>query len=519
MHTLRSATRDWSRRRFIGAVGAGAFAAVGCGAADDLENVIPTITEPEDKGSTPGGVGEIDPGSPPVTPTTPVDPETPPAPPALSDYKELLLSRVTYGATAMDRALYDELGHDGYVEYQLAWDDIDDPGMDERLVDLDLLNEPPQNLVYASVYEVTRQLQVNALARAVHSRRQLYERMCEFWWDHFYVYAQGDDSTKQMIENDRDNIRPHALGNFGELLAAVVRGPALLTYLTNKASRAGGMNENFARELLELHTVSATADFTQRDVVDLARVLTGWNSYLTGFMWNIGYHDQGAKQVMDLSLPYNGGINDVFATLDYLARHPATAEFIATKLVRRFISEDVPAAVVESVKQAFLSSDGDIKSVLRVLLSQESLAHATPKLKRPFHLIASVLRQSGAEADPSTDLIAPLKLMGHAPYEWQDPDGYPDVSVHWAGGMITRWRTLVDLVNGVMPAYAIPDSVMETQKPNARVAEKITAWNARFFSGKLTDAEKGFLTTFASSFPHQRELFAMMLSLPSFQLH
>lgn len=513
---VASILQKLTRRRFMGAVGATACVAAGCATGVDPVDMMPGATDPEDKGPGPDG---------PDTPTTvtpgvePETPTTPPSPPAEADYKNLLLARTTFGATESERALYDELGHEGYLEYQLAWEAIDDPGLDARLASLDLLDEPPANLISTSAAEVTRQLQASKLVRAIHSRRQLHERLCEFWWDHFYIYAKGDQSTQQMIENDRDNIRPNALGTFSELLHAVVRGPAMLTYLSNTKSRTALMNENFGRELLELHTVGVNGGYSQRDVVDLTRVLTGWNSYQTGFTWNVGYHDQGAKQVMDLSLPANGGIDDIYDTVDYLASHPKTAEFIATKLVRRFISEDVPSAVVSSVKQAFLNSGGDIKAVLRVLFSKASLAYATPKLKRPFHLLASLMRQSGAETDAPDDLMEPLKVLGHAPYEWQDPDGYPDVSSHWAGGMMSRWRVLLEIANGLMSAYTIPDTAMETSKPNSKVAEKIVSWNTRYFGGDLTDAEKGILTSFATSFPHQRELFATMVSMPSYQLH
>ena len=261
---------------------------------------------------------------------------------------------------------------------------------------MDLLDEPPANLIGENHAEIVRQLQVRSVVASIHSRRQLYERMVEFWWDHFYVYGLHDESTEQLIEYDRDHNSTVRDGKFRRFICTpVVRGPALLTYLTNALSRVGFMNENFGRELLELHTVGVDNGYAQRDVVDMSRVLTGWNSYLTGFDWNIGYHDQNPKQVMDLSLSANGGINDVYATLDYLATHPNTAEFIATKLVRRFISEDLPATVVSAVKQAFLDSGGDIKAVLRVLFSKESLAHATPKLKRPFHLVVSMMRHRG----------------------------------------------------------------------------------------------------------------------------
>ncbi|MCB9853102.1 MAG: DUF1800 domain-containing protein [Phycisphaerales bacterium] len=507
-----------TRRRFMGAVGATACVAAGCATGVDPVDLVTGPTEPGDKGTGPDG-----PDTTTTTTVTPgVEPETPPSPPsppAEVDYKNLLLARTTFGPIEFERALYDQLGHEGYVEYQLAWDDIDDSGMDARLASLDLLDEPPANLISTSTDEITRQLQTNMLVRAIHSRRQLYERMCEFWTDHFYVHAQRDVSNQQLIENDRDNIRPNALGTFGDLLHAVVRGPALLTYLNNGNSRIGVTNENFARELLELHTVGVDGGYAQRDVVDLSRVLTGWNAVLTNFAWHSGYHDQGAKQVMDVSLAANGGINDIYTVVDYLAAHPNTAEFIATKLVRRFISEDVPSAVVNSVKQAFIDSDGDIKSVLRVLFSRASLAHATPKLKRPFHLIASLMRQSGAETDAATDLMEPLYLLGHAPYEWHDPDGYPDVSTHWAGGMMARWRVSQEIANGLMSAYTIPDTTMETSKPNSKVAEKIAAWNTRYFGGALTSSEKGLLTSFATNFPHQRELFATMVNMPSFQLH
>jgi uncharacterized protein (DUF1800 family) len=270
---------------------------------------------------------------------------------------------------------------------------------------------------------VIRELQQAKLLRAVYSRRQLYEVMVDFWSNHFNVFAAKDADRWLVTAYDRDTIRPHALGRFRDLLLATAQSPAMLFYLDNWLSVAEratpkrsssdatlrrGINENYARELMELHTLGVDGGYTQRDVGEVARCFTGWTIRRTyqqpEFVFESRVHDRGKKLVLGTRIPAGGGIEDGLKIIDLLSRHPSTARFIATKLARRFVNDDPPPSLVDRVGEVFRDSDGDIKETLRAVVnapeffppkpsrrksknrSNSSPAPCVPPAPRPTHL-------------------------------------------------------------------------------------------------------------------------------------
>lgn len=300
---------------------------------------------------------------------------------------------------------------------------------------------------------VITELQRAKVLRAVYSDRQLYEVMVDFWENHFSIYAQKDATRWMLTGFDRDAIRPFALGKFRDLLGATAQNPAMLFYLDNwqssivrkypatkekPARQIGGLNENYARELMELHTMGVGGGYTQKDVQEVARCLTGWTIRKPNeegtFIFNPAMHDNGEKLVLGQKIPAGGGIGDVEKVLDILAKHPSTAKFIATKLARRFLGDDPPAAVVNRAAQVFLKTDGSIGKTLQSIIT--STAFLSPKayqakIKSPFEFVAAALRITGAETDANRPVLDWITRIGQPLFGHITPDGYPEYSGEW----------------------------------------------------------------------------------------
>ena len=328
---------------------------------------------------------------------------------------------------------------------------------------------------------VVRELQPSILVRAVASDRQLLEVMTGFWENHFSVASEKVIGPFTLVEYDR-TIRAHALGKFRDLLQAVATSPAMLYYLDNYQStvdslhptrlewlveqrryanpplgdtslahtvkrRRTGVNENYARELMELHTLGVDGGYTQKDVQEVARCLTGWtieNPQIDGsFVFQPQLHDAGEKTVLGVGIPGGRGIEDGQQVLDILARHPATARFIAKKLVVRFVSDTAPAALVDRAAQTFLKTDGDIREVVRTIVTSpefNSRAAYRAKIKTPFELIASIDRAMLSTPDTTQRTVQIVATFGQPIFGRQTPDGWPDQAAAWmnAGALMNR---------------------------------------------------------------------------------
>jgi uncharacterized protein (DUF1800 family) len=299
---------------------------------------------------------------------------------------------------------------------------------------------------------VVNELQRAKLLRAVYSERQLYEVMVDFWENHFSIFAQKDADRWMMTAFDRDAVRPFAFGRFRDLLGAVAHSPAMLFYLDNwqsslrrdfpatkdrPARSTGGINENYARELLELHTLGVDGGYTQKDVQEVARCLTGWTiqkPQQEGLAYyNPVMHDSGEKVVLGVKIPAGGGISDGEKVLDILAKHPSTAKFISTKLARRFIGDNPPPIVVDRAAKAFLATDGSITATLKSIITSKEFYSPTAsqiKVRSPFEYVVATLRASNAETDAGA-LLDWLRRMGQPIYGRVTPDGWPDVASEW----------------------------------------------------------------------------------------
>lgn len=300
---------------------------------------------------------------------------------------------------------------------------------------------------------VVTELQRAKLLRAVYSERQLNEVVVDFWENHFSIFANKDADRWMMTAFDRESIRPFAMGRFRDLLGATAHSPAMLYYLDNwqssmlrtvpatkdkPARQYGGINENYARELMELHTMGVDGGYTQKDVQEVARCFTGWTIRKPNeegtFIFNPQIHDNGEKIVLGQKIAAGGGIADAEHVLDILAKHPSTAKFIATKLARRFIGDDPPAAVIDAAAKVFLQTDGSITETLRTIINSPeffSPKSFQSKVRSPFEYAAASLRITDADTDANRPILDWIGRMGQPLYGHLTPDGYPDHSNEW----------------------------------------------------------------------------------------
>lgn len=371
-----------------------------------------------------------------------------------------LLNRIAFGPGRQDLEAIKEIGAEKYLDQQLHPERIDDADTDRRVMHLTSLRmttpelvrkyQPPRKadkkpdlrqlmmMVQEAPQKLLMELQANKLIRAVHSRRQLQEVMTEFWFNHFNVFW-GKNADRWLTTNYEMNaIRPHVLGKFKDLLMATAKSPAMLFYLDNHLSSSiKGINENYGRELMELHTLGVDGGYTQKDVQEVARAFTGWSidrPQVNGdFIFRPRIHDNGEKIVLGHKID-GGGVRDGEEVIEILARHPSTANFIATKLVRRFVSDEPPVNLVRRAAEVFRKSEGNIRETLSAIFTSKEFASAEvlrTKTKTPFEYVASAIRSLDGTTDGARPLMQSMARMGQALYQCQPPSGYPDTGEHW----------------------------------------------------------------------------------------
>lgn len=322
----------------------------------------------------------------------------------------------------------------------------------------------------------------------------LFERLVQFWSNHFTVSTVKFADMPLVVGFERDAIRPHVLGKFSAMLRASTRHPAMLFYLDNIESIGpnsparerlgrGGLNENLAREILELHTLGVNGGYTQADVTEFSKILTGWNvtaEVAEGglrmlFIYHGQQHEPGLKTVMGKEYK-EGGEKEALAALDDFAAHPATARHIATKLARHFISDDPPQDSVEALAAVFTSSGGDLMAVYKVLLGQDALwAEPLPKLKTPNDFITSILRATGF--DPADERLLPAaRVLGQMPFTASSPAGWGDTARDWMSSeaLLQRLGLAQAVANTVYarldPARAMEDTIGPVASEKTRAA-------------------------------------------------
>jgi uncharacterized protein (DUF1800 family) len=305
-----------------------------------------------------------------------------------------------------------------------------------------------------------RQFQADAGARtlaAAACQAPYLERLVQFWSNHFTVSVQRPVVVPVALGFENEAIRPHVLGKFRDMLGAVAQHPAMLVYLDNAVSigpnsdvgrrRDRGLNENLAREMMELHTLGVDGGYTQNDVTEFAKILTGWSVGREDepdagrFRWRPAVHEPGAKTLLGRTYR-EAGMNEAVAAMDDLASRPATAQFIATKLARHFVADDPPKACIDRLALVFAKTGGDLRAVSLALIDQPEIWSAPlTKVKTPNDLIVSTYRTFGVTDDKSAEAaFGSLRLMGQTPFSAPSPAGWPDTAESWVApeAMMTR---------------------------------------------------------------------------------
>ena len=381
-----------------------------------------------------------------------------------------LLNRAGFGPRPGQLAAIEAHPLEAWVDQQLLADDSESTGLSLQLSRLEALRIDGMELRDIPESEILRQLSQAAILRATYSKWQLRERMVDFWTNHFNIYGRKGLAAYRKTTDDVDVIRRHALGTFPALLRASAHSAAMLAYLDNRQNIRGAANENYARELMELHTLGVHGGYTQQDVQEVARCFTGWTvedrflRHAGAFRFDDERHDHGPKTVLGHEIPGGRGIEDGEQVLTILVEHPACARFIATKLCRYFLGRN-DSPWVEKLARIYSETGGDIPSMLKPLLLSEELLRGPGVVKRPFDFVVSALRALDATTDARQHLQRHLEAMGQPLFEWPMPDGYPDRTSAWTGSLLSRWNFAFSLARG-----QIADTSVDLQRLQERLA-------------------------------------------------
>jgi uncharacterized protein (DUF1800 family) len=367
------------------------------------------------------------------------------------------------------------------------------PAVDPPLRRKLMLLTAPQQLIAFDLSE-------GKLYRAILSNRQLDEQLVDFWYNHFNIFLDKGADRYLVSTYERDAIRPHVLGKFRDLLEATAKSPAMLFYLDNWESvgpvppqRSAnvkrpmrGLNENYARELMELHTLGVDGGYTQKDVTEVARCFTGWTIRAPrqggDFFYNDRVHDKGEKTVLGVKIPAGGGQNDAEKVLDILSRHPSTARFISRKLAQRFVADDPPPKLIDKMAKTFRDKNGDIREVMKTMLTSDEFFSQTAyraKVKTPFEMIVSAIRATGAQVDFAFPLAKQIADLGEPLYRKLEPTGYSDANREWvnSAALLARMNFALALAQNKVPGSKL-DVSQFTGDP-ADVARAVLFTNAQ----------------------------------------
>lgn len=464
------------------------------------------------------------------------------------------LNRLAFGPRPGDAEKVRAMGIDRWIEQQLHPERIPDPVADRALVRYATLGQPENYLVrqYAVAQRDRRQIRADSgtalsredsialrqrgeqlravvtdlqsakVARAVASERQLQEVTTDFWFNHFNVFIRKGGPQPFYIRSYEQGIRERAFGNFRDLLDFVAKSPAMLFYLDNARSMADsgrptlarmrpraqrmrqGLNENYGRELLELHTLGVDGGYTQQDVIEVARALTGWTIRPPqeggGFIFRPIMHDAAPKTVLGHSLPGGRGIEDGEDVLDIVARHPSTARYIATKLARRFVSDTPSTALIDRAAATFTSTDGDIREVLRTIIQSPEFFAASAyrsKVKSPFEVVVSAARALGAEPDPTPRTAGAVALLGQPLYAHQAPNGYPETGDAWinTGSILNRINFGLAAAAGRLPGFSAANSPIHARLSAAPREQQVDAVVSALLGGSVSPDTRAILVS------------------------
>ena len=480
-----------------------------------------------------------------------------------------LLSRFTYGAKAGDVDRVVKMGLEKWLEQQLNGD-LEDHELNQALdqyEDLKLTNTEVENIYprnaqllrfavkdgiinkdsinkangkeyratllaymkdkgYKPQKELYRQFINQKITRAIYTNNQLRELMTDFWFNHFNVSLSKNQCAAYIPAYERDVIRPNVFGKFENLVLATAKSPAMLMYLDNFSSAGNnlavenkipqankkkpGLNENYAREVMELHTLGVDGGYTQSDVTQAARVLTGWtiapmsdNGYGSGmkkilerigdenlskrgfvhegdFLFAMNRHDNGEKTILGKKFPAGGGYEEGVTLLKMLAHHPSAAQFISKKLAVRFVSDNPPQSLIDKMAKSFLSSNGDIKAVLITMVNAPEFWSADAlreKTKSPFELAISAVRSLDATVKQPYQLYTWINKMGQQMYYYQAPTGFPDRGQYWinTGSLLNRMNFGLALASQRIPGITFNlNALNNNHEPESAEAALLT---------------------------------------------
>ena len=356
--------------------------------------------------------------------------------------------------------------------------------------------------------DITLQLAEAKMLRATMSQRQLEEVLTDFWFNRFNVFSGKGQDRWNIGTYERDAIRPHVFGKFRDLLGATASHPAMLVYLDNwqsvadgtkkKGGKESGLNENYGRELLELHTLGVDGGYSQDDVRNVARAFTGWTldkpSEEATFVFRAKQHDTEPKSILGQTINA-GGKADGEAVLDLVAHHASTARSVSLALARRFVSDSPPKALVDDLAATFTSTDGDLRAVYRKLFASPAFwadEAYDAKVKKPFELAASAVRAAGATYDGSPALVKRVAKLGEPLYECQPPTGYKDTSDAWvnAGGLVNRINFGLDLGAGRIRGVKVDVQALSSGTPDGDLGASVDRIASGILDKPLSPATK-----------------------------
>lgn len=459
--------------------------------------------------------------------------------PPSSSLEVHVLNRTSFGIRPEDLDEIRQIGIEAYLERQLNPASIDDSEMEavlaERFPSLGM--SPAEIQQYMASEDINQiqiavQLKAATFYRAVKSKRQLFEVMVEFWTNHFNLFHLDGPIAVLKTADDRDVIRANALGNFTDLLHASTKSPAMIQYLDTYASTKESPNENYARELMELHTLGVDGPYTHEDIDAISRCFTGWTigrfNNRGEFIFRQENHDEEEKTVLGVNIAANGGLSDGEQVVEILARNQSTANFLARKLITRFVSDVPNEALTETLTTTYMETSGDIKQILKSLFDSDAFLQSfDAKIKRPFHYCTSIFRSLDITPERASErsIRDALNAMGQVPFNWLPPDGYPDTAEYWTStnGLLNRWNLSMNIAFDDLRGVELDLAKLVTSTSSAEViVDQLTELTCH---RELLSQDRDALITYLQgsgqteqiTLDQGRGVLALLLSSPYFQ--
>jgi uncharacterized protein (DUF1800 family) len=446
------------------------------------------------------------------TPTAPALTALPPLP--LDDESLLVhtLRRFTFGPTPAMIEKAKRIGLSAFIEEQLFPESIPDDATDKMMEQFTTFAMTPAERFKLEKKGLPVQELISAtILRQRHSERQLFETIVDFWGNHFSIYIAKGGCKVLKTDDDLKAIRPNALGKFRDLLHASAHSPAMLVYLDQATSVGDAPNENYGRELMELHTIGVESGYSHHDVEEVSRALTGWTIIgprdrkkdFGAYYFNPDIHNSGEKHVLGMMIP-SGGEDEGMIILDLLASHPSAAQFISRKLAVRFISDSPSPEVVNSLAQVFTESGGDTRQLLRALFQSDSFrSSAGQKFKKPLDFFISTLRLTDAtitlNARNGRKIQEHLRLLGQVPFTWSPPNGFPDSEEYWSttSGLLDRWNFGLLLTSNQVRGMEVDFNQLTRDAASAQ--DVVDVLSLQFLGQLLPENARSILVDFASA--------------------